>query len=231
MIRFYGTKTPSGVPIVAASACLLGHAVRYDGGNKTHALLHEIILPQVNVLARCPETGANLGVPRPPVELIISEDGLQARGREQHGLDVTDALTRFALNEALTMRDIPLLCGHIFKSRSPSCGLSSTPIHDLQGHEIATGSGIYAEIISTHLPWLAVVEETQLDSPAACQDYLQKIFLVRDIRLAASEQQLVLAHQHYTPLWEESALSKELQQFASANNWQGYLAALLKILA
>lgn len=230
MERFYCDNAASGAPSVAVSACLLGHAVRYDGGNKAHALLHEVILPHVNVLAQCPEAGAGLGVPRPAVQLVISEAGLRARGREQYALDVTDALLQFAHSEIQTLRDIPLLCGHIFKSRSPSCGLWSTSVHDLQGHEIATGSGIYAQIISTHLPWLALIEETQLNSRTACQDYLQKLFLVRDIQLAASQRQLTLAHQHYQTLWQQSPCVNDLDKFATENNWQDYLATFLKIL-
>jgi uncharacterized protein YbbK (DUF523 family) len=227
VLTFYCDDTLTFPPRVAVSACLLGHKVRYDSGDQAHPLLQELIVPQVEILPRCPE--ANLGIPRPPVNLIMTSNGLRARGRDQHDLDVTVTLTQFAHNEVQSMLQLPNLCGHIFKSRSPSCGLSSTPIYSPDDELLETGSGLYATIIAKHLPWLVLIEETQLNSHAACAEFLQKLFLVRDLQRAAEQQQLPSAHRHYDFLWQQSAVISTLADYAQNNNWRGYCAELLKL--
>jgi uncharacterized protein YbbK (DUF523 family) len=233
VLTFYCEDTLTFPPSVAVSACLLGQAVRYDGGHQAHALLQELIVPQVEILPRCPE--AILGIPRPPVNLVMTSTGVRARGRDQYDLDVTAALTQFAHHEVQSMLQRPNLCGHIFKSRSPSCGLSSTPIYSAEdqlpeNQLIKTGSGLYAAIIAEHLPWLVLAEETQLNSPAACADFLQKLFLVRDLQRAAAQQQLLSAHRHYDFLWRHCTTIDDLAIYAKNNNWHGYCAELLKKL-
>jgi uncharacterized protein YbbK (DUF523 family) len=228
VLTFYCEDTLTFPPSVAVSGCLLGQAVRYDGGHQAHALLQELIVPQVEILPRCPE--ASLGIPRPPVNLIMTSTGVRARGRDQHDLDVTAALTQFAHHEVQSMLQLPNLCGHIFKSRSPSCGLSSTPIYSADGQLIESGNGLYARIIAEHLPWLVLIEETQLDSAAACNDFLQKVFLVRDLQLAAEQKTLFSAHRHYQMLWQQSANINSLDDYAKNNDWRSYCAELLGIL-
>jgi uncharacterized protein YbbK (DUF523 family) len=228
VLTFYCEDTLTYPPGVAVSACLLGHTVRYDGGHQAHALLQELIVPQVEILPRCPE--ASLGIPRPPVNLIMTSSGFRAIGRDQRDLDVTDALTQFAHDEVQSMRQLSNLCGHIFKSRSPSCGLSSTPIYSPENQLIESGSGLYAAIIAKHLPWLVLIEDTQLNSHARCADFLQKLFLVRDLQRAAEQQQLRSAHRHYDFLWRHSAVISLLDTYAKNNNWRSYCAELLKTL-
>jgi len=57
-------------PKVGISACLTGENVRYDGGNKCHQLIQQELAPWLNLQKICPEVEANLGIPRPPVQLI-----------------------------------------------------------------------------------------------------------------------------------------------------------------
>jgi uncharacterized protein YbbK (DUF523 family) len=222
-------------PLVAVSACLLGHAVRYDATDKAHALIIERLLPQVELLPLCPEAGAGLGVPRPPVQLLQFDDGLSARGRDNPELDITAALTGFATAQVQQLAAAPNVCGHIFKSRSPSCGLASTPIYDRDAQHLHLGSGLYAEIISTHLPWLVFAEETTLDSAAACDNFLQQLFFVQSIRAAVSENKLAIAHRHYQSLWQASLSASshvaQLEQAAVTGNWQDYLSLALTIIS
>jgi uncharacterized protein YbbK (DUF523 family) len=172
------------VPLVAVSACLLGHAVRYDGTDKAHQLLAEIILPHIDVLPVCPEAGAGLGVPRPPVQLVQFDDGVHAMGRDDPQWDVTAQLIGFADAQADLFEKTPGLCAHIFKSRSPSCGLGSTPVHNTAGHPLYFGQGLYAAHIAKRLPWLLLVEDIAIDSPQACNDFLEKLFAAHAARSA-----------------------------------------------
>lgn len=100
---------------VAISACLLGQAVRYDGGSKPVAAVLDLA-SKVDVVRVCPETAAGLPVPRPPAEQ--REGGVWL----SDGTDVTEEFARGAgLSLArVTSAGAPLA---ILKARSPSCGV------------------------------------------------------------------------------------------------------------
>ena len=63
-------STGGAHPLVGVSACLLGHAVRYDGGHKRDRFLTERLACCVEFLPVCPETAIGLGTPRPPIQLV-----------------------------------------------------------------------------------------------------------------------------------------------------------------
>src|SRR6478609_11381122 len=95
--------TPSKILI---SACLLGHAVRYDGKGKP--LVHPAIdrwREEGRLVTICPELAGGMSVPRPPAEIEKGASGLdvlegRARVLEVTGGDVTDEFIAGA-NKAL----------------------------------------------------------------------------------------------------------------------------------
>ena len=101
-----------------------------------------------------------MGVPRPPIQLQQMAGQLRAVGVDQAGLDVTLELNRFAQTTARQLSDID---GYIFKARSPSCGVSSTPIK-LSHRGSKKGAGLMAAQIIKQWPLLPVVEETKLET-------------------------------------------------------------------
>lgn len=58
-------KIPVGI-----SSCLLGEAVRFDGGHKKDAYIVGTLSQYFDFQAFCPEVGAGLGVPRPTMRLV-----------------------------------------------------------------------------------------------------------------------------------------------------------------
>lgn len=131
-------------PRVGISECLTGKKVRYDGKDQL-ADWHSLFVKHLTLVPFCPEVAAGLGVPRPPVQLIQSENlDVRARGVKDKTLDVTDALqsTAQSFTEGVNLN------GFIFKSRSPSCGFLSTPLFDKNNYEADVGSGIFAETFS-----------------------------------------------------------------------------------
>ncbi|MET0380079.1 MAG: DUF523 domain-containing protein, partial [Spongiibacteraceae bacterium] len=165
----------TGCPLtIAASSCLTGAAVRYDGASKDFGPLHAWPAAQIRTLPICPEVGAGLTVPRPPVQLVATNRRAapRARGRDIKTLDVTTALEQFAHTSLQQLRAESTLCGYIWKSRSPSCGLGSTPLFNDTDTQIDVVSGIQAHHIVTALPWLAHIEETQLLAPTVAARFL-----------------------------------------------------------
>lgn len=163
-------ENPPRRPLVAISACLLGHPVRYDGNHKRQPLIVEQLQPWFEWLPLCPEMAAGLGTPRPPVQLVGIEGQPLALGVDDDRLDVTPALDAACKQLITQLRAEPRLGGVIVQSRSPSCGLGSTPLHNVNREPKALGSGLFAR----HLHELALpcVEESWLDSPARCRRFL-----------------------------------------------------------
>src|SRR5688572_33331826 len=55
---------------VGISSCLLGEEVRYNGGHKQSSVCTDELARYFEFVSTCPELGAGLGVPRPPIRLI-----------------------------------------------------------------------------------------------------------------------------------------------------------------
>ena len=158
-------------PLVGVSRCLLGHAVRYDGESKPHTIVIDQLGELFELVPVCPEVEAGLSVPRAPVQLGDSIDHPSVRGRDDAELDVTGLMRAYCNTRPAQLKQ---LCGFVFKSRSPSCGLNSTPVF-IDGNCITDNSrGLFARAMTTAYPELPVIEETELET-----DYKYKLFIDR----------------------------------------------------
>ena len=63
---------------IGVSSCLLGEAVRYDGGHKRDRFLLDTLGPFVEWVAVCPEAELGLGTPREAIRLV--HDAAAPRG-------------------------------------------------------------------------------------------------------------------------------------------------------
>jgi uncharacterized protein YbbK (DUF523 family) len=146
-------------PKVGVSQCLLGDAVRYDGRSKANSIVIEKFAEIFELIPVCPEVEAGLGIPRPPVELTGSIESPKLTGRDDPSLDVTSLMQSYCNKKPA---ELSHLSGFIFKSRSPSCGVNSTPVY-IDGHCASeTGRGIFAKHFCKAYPELPVIEETEL---------------------------------------------------------------------
>jgi len=156
---------------IGVSSCLLGNNVRYDGKNKDNQVIQNIC-SVLECIPLCPEEGIGLGIPRPPLQIVRIKNDFRARGKTNPGFDVTDRLGHYANNIVSRHPDI---CGYIFKARSPSCGINSTPWRNISGDDTGLTSGIYSDRISTLLPSLPVIEETQLANEASVKIFMDAV--------------------------------------------------------
>ncbi len=167
-----GVREGSEQPVVAISSCLLGEKVRYDGKHKRDDCIEQYLSSRVDWKPVCPEVGAGLGVPRPPVQLVGEKGRPVALGVENANLDVTDALLHYARE---MLQELQGVSGYIFKSRSPSCGLTDTPLFSTDGHDKGFTSGIYARVITTALPDLPVIDEQRLRYMHSRELFIQQV--------------------------------------------------------
>ena len=144
-------------PRVGVSACLLGQEVRYDGTHKRNATLIDLIRPQVEWVAVCPEVEVGMGTPREPLRLISGEDGLRMMtvNTQVDHTDRMNAWARARVRELLSAG----LDGYVLKSGSPSCGLE-VPV--LSERTESTGPGLFAAMLTTMSPSLPVIDEMRL---------------------------------------------------------------------
>ncbi len=150
---------------IGVSSCLLGHAVRYDGGHKYNSLIVTELEKECTLIPFCPEVAIGMGVPRPPICLVTINNNLHAINKADKAnfeLDYTQQLSSQA-NKYLA--DNVRLHGYIFQEKSPSCGIASTKVYDNNGALVSTqGSGIFVKSMTFALPKIPVIEACDLNS-------------------------------------------------------------------
>lgn len=155
-------------PIVLCSACLGGMQVRYDGACKPHSPLRWLE-DYVQLRMLCPEVDAGMGVPRPPIQLVKAMGEVQALGRDDKSINATAALKQQAQLYCQQVKQDLNICAMILKDKSPSCGLGSTAVFTAQGQLIEQSSGIIAKHLRQQLPWLLLIEQSQLATDQHCK--------------------------------------------------------------
>ncbi len=163
---------PGIKPRIAVSSCLLGHPVRYDGTDKYHPFICQHLAKQFELIAVCPEVDAGLSTPRPPVRLTGNSQQPLALGIEDAKLNVTSMLTSFACEWLSQAKNI---AGIIVKSRSPSCGLSDTPIFDQHGQIKNHSAGLFTQMLIQRYPQLPVIDEISITDPKQRDAFISKV--------------------------------------------------------
>ena len=163
-------------PPVGVSQCLLGHAVRYDGDAKPHRIVIEQLSELFELVPVCPEVEAGLGVPRPPVQLSGSIEQPRMTGRDNPQRDVTGLMQAYCSTRP---DELEGLSGFVFKSRSPSCGLYSTPVF-INGECVSeTSRGLFARAMTAAYSNLPVIEEGELEVMENYQRFVDDVFVYR----------------------------------------------------
>jgi uncharacterized protein YbgA (DUF1722 family)/uncharacterized protein YbbK (DUF523 family) len=159
---------------LGVSACLLGEAVRYDGGHKRDTFLVEVLGPYVEWVPVCPEVELGLGVPRDSIRLVGRPDAPRLV-RERTGEDLSDRMRRYA---AARVRELAALDldGYVLKRASPSCGLLRVRVYREGGAPSADGRGMFATALVERMPALPVEEEGRLCDPVLRENFVERVF-------------------------------------------------------
>lgn len=220
-------------PRVGISACLCGDAVRYDGQSKWQPELLTSLGGCLELEKICPEVAIGMGIPRPPIQLSRDSGTIQAVDIANPDKNFSVQLNEFADQLVTAQRGgyrANPLCGYIFKSRSPSCGVNSTPIH-INGVEVGLGSGIVAQRVKQQLPWMPVLEETDLQCPEHIQRFIFLTHLVNDFW--HPDNCVEAFHRHHDALHQHlpDSTQEHLAQLAGQPaHAQDYLASLITTL-
>lgn len=146
--------------------------MRYDAELKHFPELVAFVEQQFNLVAVCPEVEIGLTVPRPPVQLVQQGEQLQMLGRDDPTLDLTTVMQAYCDQRGTQLNSIH---GYIFKSRSPSCGVTDTPIFNAQGDTLQLASGLFAQRMLQLYPQLPITDEESLASEAQRTAFARRV--------------------------------------------------------
>lgn len=165
----YRKRIPVGV-----SSCLLGQAVRFDGGHKRNTYVTDTLSQYFDFVPVCPEVGIGLGTPRKTLRLVGIAEQPRAVVNGSLGSDFTEALAEYGERMA---NNLAHLCGYIFKNASPSCGTERVKVYDSNNVPKKAGVGIYARAIMHALPLLPVEEEGRLMDSALREQFIERVYV------------------------------------------------------
>lgn len=214
---------------VGISACLLGQAVRFDGGHKQSRFCVNELGAHFDYHPVCPEMAIGLGAPRAAIRLIRREGQLRAETRDG-SLDVTERLIAYGEQQASRL---DFLSGYILCAKSPSCGMERVRVYAANGKApggeggAKEGIGLFARALMAANPLLPVEEDGRLGDPVLRENFVLRVFAYHDwqqlcargisaaglIGFHARYKYLVLSHacSHYR------ALGKLLGDLGKAN--------------
>ena len=197
----FPTRPEPPLPI-AISDCLLGAAVRFDGGHKKSAFPHAPLDGLFEYRGFCPEVAIGLGVPRRPIRLVGSAAAPQAVALEPDAdgqrADYTAALQAEAARVAPQVRDVS---GYVFMKNSPSCGLFRVKVYGDKGIPDPAGRGVYAAGIAAAMPQLPLEECGRLKDPVLRENFVMRTFVYahwqRLLETGLTASRLIEFHSRY----------------------------------
>lgn len=172
MARTYDRLILPSPPLLqlAASACLLGQKVRYDGGDKLSHLLTELSVQWHPI---CPEVAIGMSVPRPPIEqryiehtLMVVEVGNWEKRYQQKLTELAQTTAKYCQQHGIS--------GYVLTAKSPSCALHSAKIYQAEGDYRDDEKGYFVAELQRLSPLLPMIEEKDLHQDQKREQFLQR---------------------------------------------------------
>ncbi len=142
---------------VLVSACLLGELCRYDGATKKDTTVIES-LKDYEIIPFCPEDPL-LGTPRERISVIFKDKQYRVITDETKK-DVTSLIEEQVDLQVKYHPDLEMI---VLKSKSPSCGLGTTPILNEDRRVLMYDDGIAASYLKEKYPKIKIVDEHNIN--------------------------------------------------------------------
>lgn len=156
------------------SACLLGEKVRYDGQHQHDQFITDTLGQYVEFVPVCPEVECGLGVPRETMRLTGNPKDPKLMTTHT-GIDHTDRMKKWAQKRVKELEK-ENLCGFLFKSKSPGCGMELVKVYITPKKISKTGIGMYAKTFMDHFPLLPVEDNDRLHDIKLRENFIERIF-------------------------------------------------------
>lgn len=162
-------------PRIAVSACLLGQAVRFDGGHKKDRFITDQLRRLVDIVPVCPEMEAGLGVPRPTIQLRRTGGEIRLLQSNDPSVDLTDRMLDVAISRARQLDG--RISGLIVQKKSPTCGMERVPVSNGSGKPSdRNGVGVFVQHFSRHAPLVPIEEDGRLNDPVLRENFLERVY-------------------------------------------------------
>ena len=211
---------------IGVSSCLVGEKVRWNGDHKQDRYVREILSRYFEYIPVCPEVEVGMGVPRETVALYGDPEKPSMISKKTQ-TDWTKPMEKYIKSRINTL-SADDLCGYIFKSKSPSCGMSRVPLYSEFGsHKVKHGPGMFANAFINSFPLVPTEDEGRLNDPRIRENFIVRVFSFKRFNLLLNEKFslgqwvkfhtqhkfLLLAHsrKHYDDLGELVAHSKTIK--------------------
>jgi len=159
---------------IGISSCLLGEAVRFDGGHKRDSFLTGTFGRFVEWVPVCPEVESGFGTPRPAMRLVREKGNVRLL-TVKTAVDLTAPMVTYAERRVAELSS-ENLSGYVLKKDSPSCGLERVKIYDPNGVPARTGQGLFASRLAERFPDLPMEEEGRLSDPRLRDNFVERVF-------------------------------------------------------
>ncbi len=228
---------------LGVSACLTGQPVRYDGGHKLDRFLIHTLGQYVDYVPVCPETECGLSVPREAMRLV-GDPSCPRLITINTGVDLTDQMVSWAKKRLSELADEDL-CGFVFKSKSPSCGMERVKVYNDKGMPIQKGRGVFAGMFMDRFPLIPAEDEGRLNDPLLRENFIERIFTLKRWRETLSQRKamgrlvdfhtrhklLILAHseEHYRQMGKLAAAGKQYPLKDLYSRYEALLMAALSL--
>lgn len=160
---------------IGVSSCLIGEKVRWNGDHKQNRYVKDTLCKFFEYTPVCPEVEVGMGTPRETVALYGTLENPKMLSRKTQ-TDWTQKMNRYTKNR---IKDLSKddLCGYIFKSKSPSCGLGRIPVYDENDRSKARhGAGIFADAFIKANPFIPTEDEGRLRDPKIRENFIVRVF-------------------------------------------------------
>ena len=160
---------------IGVSSCLIGEKVRWNGDHKQNHFVREILANYFEYISVCPEMEVGMGVPRETVALY----GNLEKSRMISKKTQTDwsKPMQYYIKDRISTLEYDNLCGYIFKSKSPSCGLGRVPVYaEFGSHRVRHGAGLFAKAFTNKFPLVPTEDEGRLNDPMIRENFIVKVF-------------------------------------------------------
>ena len=211
---------------IGVSSCLIGEKVRWNGDNKQDRYVRDILSRYFEYIPVCPEVEVGMGVPRETVALYGDPEKPSMISKKTQ-TDWTKPMEKYIKSRINTL-SADDLCGYIFKSKSPSCGMGRVPLYSEFGsHKVKHGPGMFANAFINSFPLVPTEEEGRLNDPRIRENFIVRVFSFKRFNLLLNEKFslgqwvkfhtqhkfLLLAHskKHYDDLGKLVAHSKTIK--------------------
>jgi len=210
---------------IGVSSCLIGEKVRWNGDHKQNHFVREILANYFEYISVCPEMEVGMGVPRETVALYGNLEKSRMISKKTQ-TDWTKPM-EYYIKDRISSLEHENLCGYIFKSKSPSCGLGRVPVYaEFGSHRVRHGAGVFAKAFTNKFPLVPTEDEGRLNDPMIRENFIVKVFsfsrlkdlfkinfsIGKLVRFHTQQKFLLLAHsrKYYDELGQLVAKPKSL---------------------